>query len=251
MQIIGDIALLKFLKPTKHSEKKNMAVQLKKTMPNIKTVLEFRNIEGEFRVPAVRRLLGKETVTIHREHGILYKLDTSKIMFSKGNVLERKRTAMLTCGNEKILDMFAGIGYFSLGIAKSNPNADIVACEKNPAAFQYLEENITLNKTENIKPLLKDCRFLHFPQCFDRIIMGYLPGTEKFLPSALKMIKPGGVIHYHNIYAEHELWTKAHAEIESACTAASLTPRILEQRKVKSYAPCVSHVVIDFEVNRK
>jgi tRNA wybutosine-synthesizing protein 2 len=217
-------------------------------MPQLKTICETKGVEGELRVPQIKKLFGDDTITIHKEHGISYRLDVSKIMFSKGNLQERKRIVPHVKDNEKILDMFAGIGYFSLGIAKSHPACEIIACEKNSVAFSFLEENTKLNNLSNITAINKDCRYLKYENMFDRIIMGYLPGTEIFLQHALRMIKSGGIIHYHNIYNENEIWSKPDNEISEACRARKLTFHILEQRKVKSYAPHVYHVVVDFVV---
>lgn len=247
--IIGDIALVKFKKDTKSSEKNAFAAALVKKMKRIKSVCELQEISGELRRPVLKKLVGEETTTVHREHGISYKIDLAELMFSKGNVAERKRLIPTVKDNEKILDMFAGIGYFCLGIAKMHPSAEIIACEKNSVAFRFLNENIELNKIANIITMNEDCRKLEFENCFDRIIMGYFPRTETFLDNALKMIKPGGTIHLHNIYNEKELWSRPIEQIRSACEKRKMEFNILEERKVKSYAPHVYHVVVDFSID--
>src|SRR3989344_2273513 len=73
-----------------------------------------------------------------------------KEMFPKGNLFERQRIAKQVKPNEIIIDMFAGIGYFSLGLKKAKK---VYAIEKNPLAYKYLKENILLNKAKNIVPI--------------------------------------------------------------------------------------------------
>jgi len=158
-------------------------------------------------------------------------------MFSKGNLYERQRL-LKQVGKEIVVDMFAGIGYFSLGIARQ---AKVYAIEKNPVAFRYLKENIRINKINNIIPILGDCRKVKIEKA-DRVIMGYLSKTEKFLPAALRFIDKG-IIHYHNVYKSNELWDKPLKDIEKACKSRQY--KILYKRKVKSVAPRTFHVVID------
>ena len=59
----------------------------------------------------------KKTETINKENGCLFKLDLAKVMWSKGNNNERLRIAKLVGDGETVIDMFAGIGYFSIHIA--------------------------------------------------------------------------------------------------------------------------------------
>jgi len=253
-QIVGDIALVKLPK-VNDKQKKMIGKAIMEMLPRIKSVYEILQIVEEFRKPKVKKLAGNGPITIHKEHGILYKLDVTKVMFSKGNLFERQRLIRMVRKNETVVDMFAGIGYFSLGIAKFSLANKIIAIEKNPTAFEFLENNIKLNKIKNIEPILADCRVVA-PKLVaraDRIIMGYLPGTEKFLPAALKMARSTQrrkcVIHFHNTYNENELWEKPIQHIRKACESAKMCFKIIKKKKVKSYAPNVFHVVIDFAVS--
>jgi len=243
-QLIGNVMLLKFMRIKSLNKKKVVASAILETFPYVKTVCEIKGIYKEFRIPKVRKLAGKRTVAIHKEHGILYKFDVSKIMFSKGNLFERQRLLKQIKKDEIVVDMFAGIGYFSLSIAKKCKK--IYAIEKNPVAFNYLKENIRLNKIKNIEPILGDCRKVKLDEKADRIIMGYFQGTEKFIPSALRLLKKDGIIHFHNTYREDELWTKPMIDIKKTIT----NYKILNKKIVKSIAPKTYHVVIDISVTK-
>ena len=240
-QIIGDVLLIK-LPLLSAAEKKKVAESIKEFFPKIKTIGEIGGISGELRKPKVKKLLGNGFETIHKEHGLLYKLDASKIMFSKGNLFERQRIAKEVKNNEIVIDMFAGIGYFSLGLKKAKK---VYAIEKNPIAYKYLKENIKLNKIANIEAINADCRKIDLPRA-DRIIMGYFPHTEKYLPYARNFCRSGTIIHFHNTYRKDELWSKPLAHIKKHFDC-----KIIEKKKVKSFAPNVYHVVVDFECDMR
>ena len=243
-QIIGDIILIK-------NSDKEMAEKIMEKFPRIKTVAEMQRIEGELRKPKIHviksRVKKEKTITIHREHGILYKLDVKKVMFSKGNLNERKRLIEKIGKNEIVIDMFAGIGYFSLGIAKRCKK--LYAIEKNMDAFNFLKENIELNKIKNIIPINDDNRKVKLEKA-DRVLMGYLPGTEKFLDAAFGFLKNKGIIHFHNTYNEKELWKKPEEEIKKAGERNGFKIKILEKRQVKSFAPRIYHIVMDIEAEK-
>jgi tRNA wybutosine-synthesizing protein 2 len=119
-----------------------------------RTVLrDVGGIEGEFREPVLELIMGTETETMHIENGVKYKLDAAKLMFSSGNVDERIRMASVCRKDEIVVDMFAGIGYFTLPMAVHSSPEKIYAYEINPLAHKYLVENLKLNKVEQRKKL--------------------------------------------------------------------------------------------------
>ncbi len=240
-QIIGKIFLAKL--DLSKPEKKKFAKAVFSLLPYIETVCEIKGIKGELREPIVKKIAGLSTTTIHKEHGIVYKLDVSKLMFSKGNVYERKRLLPLVKKSEIVVDMFAGIGYFSLPIAKKVKK--VYAIEKNPTAFRYLKENIKLNRLNNVIPLLSDCRKVKIKEKADHVLMGYFPHTEKFLPYAKSFAK--GIIHFHNTYRKDELWNKPLTHIRKVIPKA----KILKKKIVKSVAPNIYHVVLDIQINKE
>jgi tRNA wybutosine-synthesizing protein 2 len=214
-------------------------------------VQDLRGVAGKFRTPVgIVRLYGERTVTIHVENGIKYKLDVEKLMFSSGNIDERVRMASLNCSDEIIVDMFAGIGYFTLPLAKYTGAKKVYACELNPIAYRYLCDNIRLNKVgSKVVPLKGDNRDVAPDHIADRVVMGYLHDTYEYLPKAIRTLMPeGGTIHYHEVCPEELLMQRPLARIEKVAAQFGRKVKLLKFRIVKSYAPRIYHAVLDVAI---
>jgi len=245
---IGDVLILPGWNFGKYEEKIG---EIYARVLNVKTVCIYEGIEGELRVQRVRKVYGISTETVHIENGIKYNLDVSKIMFSSGNVGERIRMGKIKADGEIVVDMFAGIGYFSLPIAKYGNPMKIYACEKNPVAFGYLLKNIRLNEISSIIPLLGDNRRIAPRYVADRVILGYMH-TEKFLDAGIRALKRGGgIIHYHDTYTTEEKKWKPEKNIRKHARKYGFEVEIIFKRTVKSYAPHIWHIVVDARLSQK
>jgi len=224
---------------------------------NVNTIAKLGSIHGKMRQPSINVLAGSfSTETIHKENGCLFKLDIAKVMWSKGNTTERMRIANLVQKDEVVLDMFAGIGYFSIPIAKKAFPKKVYSIEINPDSYYYLKENIKLNKineksNENrgydiIKPILGDSNELVKDLAADRIIMGYVKTTHEFLDSAVKCLNPNGIIHYHETVPEKLMLTRPIDRIKKATHDREF--EILNNRIIKKYSPGVVHTVVDARI---
>jgi tRNA wybutosine-synthesizing protein 2 len=193
--------------------------------------------------------LGDRTVATHKENGVLYKLDTREIMFSSGNIDERIRMAGVCEDGEIVVDMFAGIGYFSLPMAVHSQPEKVYAVEINPVAFGYLKENTELNGVERIiEPILGDCQEMAPEGVATRVVMGYLSG-ESYLTKAMRVVGDEGVIHYHENCPNELLPERPIENIEKAAMAEGRDVEVLDQRRIKSFAPGVSHMVLDVRIS--
>jgi len=218
----------------------------------IRTVmLREGGISGRRRVPSLRFLAGDpNTETLHRENGCLFKLDVARVMLSPGNVFERARIAGLVGEGETVVDMFAGIGQFTIPIARHSGAARVYSVEINPTAFRYLCENVRMNRVgHRVVPIQGDCSSVAPRGIADRVIMGILHVSQAYLRTAMEVLKPeGGILHYHESVPSRLRFERPVKNVMRA--AGGREVEILGKRIVKRYAPGVDHVVLDVRIGR-
>lgn len=245
-EFLGDIASLKL--PPELVEHSRTVGALYADVLGVKTVIrDSGGIRGATRRPAVEIIHGSETETVHVENGIRYHMDVTRVMFASGNIDERIRTAGLDCSGENVLDMFAGIGYFTIPLAKYTSPRRVIACEINPEAVEFLRRNIGSNGVEGLVEVRQgDCRQVAPVDWAHRIFMGYLHDTHRFLPGALAALSPGGgSLHYHEVCPEELIARRPEELVTKAAGQAGYEMEAPRVRKVKSYAPGVWHVVLE------
>jgi len=214
---------------------------------NADTVLARHGIDGEQRRPDVEVIAGAgDTETIHTEHGTRYALDLADVMFSPGNKAERKRMGEAVEADDRVFDMFAGVGYFTLPMARAG--ARVTAAEINPASFRYLLENAKLNDVhERVDLYRADCRDVADGVEADRVVMGYYEAHE-YLDAALDALVPGGIVHLHEATPETLVYDRPVERLTEAAAERGRAVEILDRRKVKGYSEGVAHVVVDARV---
>lgn len=216
------------------------------------TLNEIRGISGVYRKPVVEVIFGSShTETIHSENGIRFKVDPQQIMFSSGNMAERRRMATISNPHETVVDLFAGIGYFTLPMAVYSKPKKIIACEINPVAFKYLCANVVLNDVSSIvEPCFGDNREVTPKDCADRVVLGYLQDPQDFLPIAFTCLKNhAGFLHYHNLVPVELIPRQPLSHIEQVASLFDRRVELLKVQEIKSYAPRVSHMVLDVRIS--
>jgi tRNA (guanine37-N1)-methyltransferase len=205
---VGDIAIVK-LPDLSLTEKRRVAKMLLEEMKNVHVVVEQEGgIEGEYRLRKLRHLAGeKRTDTVHRENGCVFRVDIGGCYFSPRLSTERLRVAQEVSKKERVLNMFAGVGPFSILIAKT-AGARVTSCELNKLAVKLHVENNTTNRVANLVTVIQGDAG-DIPKLlgvkFDRILMPLPAGADKFLPVALRLIRKGGMIHYYrHLLGENE-----------------------------------------------
>ncbi|MDD1776305.1 MAG: class I SAM-dependent methyltransferase family protein [Candidatus Methanomethylicus sp.] len=250
--IVGDILIIESLEVAVLPYKSLIGKSLLELNPNVKTVLlKVGKVEGEYRVPKYEFLVGiSKYDTTHQEYGIKLKVDVSKVYFSPRLGAERKRIAQQVVTGETIVDMFAGVGPFSLLIAKQVA-AEVISIDLNPNAINLLKENLLLNKLKgSITPMCGDARIVAKPFFgrADRVIMN-LPGHAlEFLDVALALIKSiGGKIHLYTFAKDDPIKNATHNLGE---VASKLLPayEIQAVRIVKPTAPREWQVAMDITI---
>jgi len=245
-QILGEIIILT-LDEKLTKRKTQIGEALLSNYPRCKTVLLDRGISGQMRQPDRQIIAGAGTPeTVHKENDCLFKLDAMKIMFSQGNLAEKKRMSNLG-KDETVVDMFAGIGYFSIPMAVHAKPKKIISIEINPVSFGYLKENIALNRVGDIiEPIAGDCAKVTPRRIANRVIMGYLDGQD-YLEVGINALLPGGILHYHEAVPE-AIESRPADRIIDVSRKLERNVEITGPRRIKKYAPGVWHVVVDAKV---
>ncbi len=215
-------------------------------------VREQSAISGNLRLPDARVIFGDEnTQTVHKENGICFALDPCKVMFSSGNMDERIRMAHISSGQEFVVDMFAGIGYFSIPLAVYCRPKKVVCCELNPVAADFLKKNCVLNGVQDdVEVRVGDCRDVCPKGVADRVLMGFFDGTRQFLPAAFSALKKeGGLIHFHEVFFEEQVPKGVEQMLKENAKRNGRKLVVNSFRVVKSTAPRMVHVVFDCEVS--
>ena len=221
----GDVTLVKI--DSIHEQHKEIIAEAIGMILKQRLIIDDKgSIGGELRQPGDSLILWRrdtacvgETIATHIENGIKYQFDTSRIMFSSGNTTERVHMGQSCSASDVVVDMFAGIGYFSLP-ASVHGKATVYAIEKNPESVKYLTINSKLNKvTDRITITQGDNREVgnEYIGKATRVSMGFFDGKEDakpFIPRALTFLKgynephgPSGVIHYHYLSTKADCYT--------------------------------------------
>ncbi|MDW8063919.1 MAG: class I SAM-dependent methyltransferase family protein, partial [Candidatus Caldarchaeum sp.] len=199
--IIGEIAVINDMDlPADRADV--LARNIVERHRRVRTVLQkVGEVAGEERVASYRVVYGgPSTETVYRESGCVFKLDVGKVFFSPRLSTERLRIASQVKENEVVLDMFAGVGPFTIVVARKHPSATVYAVEKNPEAYRYLVENIQLNKlTNRVQPFNGDAAEIvpSINEKFTRIIMNLPHQSLNYLPLALGKTSSQAVIHLY------------------------------------------------------
>ncbi|NXY92606.1 TYW2 protein, partial [Alcedo cyanopectus] len=160
-----------------------------------------RVLPGGMRSPSVTLLLGQDGWVEHVDNGIRYTFDVTKCMFSPGNITEKLRVASLPCSGEVLVDLYAGIGYFTLPYLVHAAAAFAHACEWNGHAVEALRRNLVLNGVQDRCRIHHgDSRQLDLRDVADRVNLGLIPSSEEGWPVACRVLKKGtgGVLHIHH-----------------------------------------------------
>lgn len=216
------------------------------TQKSVRTVCLDVGVMDEFRTRGVKVVAGEKAMeTVHREFGLVLKMDVSKVFFSPRLATERGIVAGQVLPGEVVIDMFAGVGPFSMMIAKTRAPKVIYAIDANPDAIRYLNENIALNKVDCVTPILGDAREkVAGLGPADRIIMNLPHSAHEFLPEALSELRPGGIIHFYEIMEVEDLEDRMD-DISSIAVKEGRVLKLLARRKVKSYSPSMDFYAFD------
>ncbi len=220
-------------------------------VPGTKTAcVNTRKIESEFRNPNIKYVAGEDYLEVdHHEHGCVFRFDVTKLMWSMGNMNERKRMYEMVTPNETVVDFFAGIGYWSIPIAKNTKAKHVYAIDANPDSIAALRVNKKLNKIPDSKMTIVQgkCEEVapSLGRVADRIILGYIPAPVFALTAAFHTLKRGGgVIHYEGVCEEGK-YEELLQDVRAQGEPLGWNVELMNAQQVKSMAPHKWHYVLD------
>ena len=194
----------------------------------------------------------------HKELGVIYGFDCSKVMFSSGNGTEKKRMGFdINARNETIVDLYAGIGYYTMQLLKNGNVSKVYACEWNPNSCEYLRWNLKKNNVEDSKCVILDGdnREVAPRNVADRVLLGLLPTSREAWSVAVNCLKEhkGGICHVHECVDEGEFEKRGDEIVEAMKKVKNNAwiVRVEKVEKVKKYAPRVWHLVYDIVLRPK
>ena len=251
---IGDIIIVR-IPDSLISKKKIIGKALLEQVKTAKTVFHQSSpVEGDFRTRNLELIGGDEkTETEYRENGCRFIVDVEKAFFSPRLSTERERISNLVNDHDVIINMFGGVGMFSLLAAKKK-SCTVYNIDINPVASKLCEENIKLNKlkgkvislngdaTKIIKEQLQDKA--------DRVLMLLPERSDEFLDTAISSLKKNGVIHYYShIHAEKKQDAPKLSE-EHFLNINKIQADILDSRVVRPVGPRFYQTVVDIKIQR-
>ncbi|MDH3611614.1 MAG: class I SAM-dependent methyltransferase family protein [Nitrosopumilus sp.] len=251
---IGDIIIVR-IPDSLLSKKKLIGDTLLKEVKIVKSVFyQASPVEGDFRTRNLEILAGKDkTETEYKEFGCRFVVDVANAFFSPRLSTERERIASQIQEGETMVNMFAGVGMFSIMAAKKK-NCTVYSIDINPIASKLCEKNIELNKLagkvisingDTVKIIEENLQ-----DKADRTLMLLPERSDEFLASAIKTTKDGGIIHYYShIHADK----KSDAGKLSEKHYLEVTPvksEILTSKIVRPVGPRYYQTVVDVKISK-
>lgn len=252
--IIGDIAIIKI--PESLLPKKNAIAQaLLNNVRNVRCVLRQTSaVSGEYRTRGLEFLIGEDRrTTLYREHGCSFKVNVANAYFSPRLSTERLRIAKLVQAGEMVINMFGGVGSFSILIARKQPLSQNITMDLNPLAHELALENIAINKVkERVHAYLGDAREIissRLKETASRVLMPLPEKSSEYLDIAAQALsRRKGMIHYYcHIFSNtgEDSLEKAKTSISNQLGASC---QITSARIVREVGPRWSQVVVDVKL---
>lgn len=251
---IGDIIIVR-IPDSLLAKKKLIGDTLLKEVKIVKCVFyQASPVEGDFRTRNLEILSGENrTETEYKEFGCRFVVDVANAFFSPRLSTERERIANQIQEGETMVNMFAGVGMFSIMAAKKK-NCTVYSIDINSIASKLCEKNIELNKLAGkVISINGDATKIidkNLADKADRTLMLLPERSDEFLDSAIKTTKDGGIIHYYShIHAEK----KSDAGKLSEKHFLEVTPvksEILTSKIVRPIGPRYYQTVVDVKISK-
>ena len=251
---IGEIIILRIPESLLLKKKMIGKVLLEKVKTAKSVFYQSSPVEGEYRIRQLELLAGEDsTQTEYKEHGCRFKVDVEKIFFSPRLSTERQRIADLISDGETVINMFGGIGMFSIVAAKKK-NCHVYNIDINPVAVELCSKNILLNKlkgrVESIEGDAAESIEKRLSGKADRVLMLLPERSDEFVDSAIRACKDEGIIHYYcHIHSDkkNDVPTLASTHFLSTTNVKSV---VLGSKIVRPVGPRFYQAVVDAAISK-
>ncbi|HEU4468546.1 MAG TPA: class I SAM-dependent methyltransferase family protein [Nitrososphaeraceae archaeon] len=253
--IIGTIAIIK-IPESLTSKRKLIADALIEEIRPVKSVFcQVSAIEGDYRLRKLELISGENSpITEYKEHGCTFKVDVINTYFSPRLSTERLRIAKLTEPNEVVVNMFGGVGTFSIIISRYNKSAKVYSIDSNPIAIDMCRQNIEINKlTGNVFPVLGDAeQEIHkgLKGIAKRVLMPLPEKAKDFVDAAVSSLENGsGTIHYFcHVGADNKKNAIQNGIMDTSESFSKFDHTIRNVRVVREVGPRFYQIVSDVMV---
>jgi tRNA (guanine37-N1)-methyltransferase len=253
--IFGNIALVKFSDKMKVKDKKIFANKILKNNKSVKTVLEkVGKFKGRLRKMQTKYVVGEKTKEIrYRENGCVFRFNIDKTYFSSRLSGERKEIAGLIKKGENVLVIGAGVGPYSIVIAKNSKALKIDSNEINREANKYGLLNVELNKVkEKVEIIPGDIKKVALKlknkkKKYNSIIMTRPQLKDSFLKEAFMLSKKGTKIYYYD-FCKIEDIDKIVEKVNSEAKKNKKKIKILRKKIAGEIGPYRARLRVDFRV---
>ena len=255
LDVIGDIAIIE-VPPELKIYEKQISEAIMERHRNVRTVLAKAGaVSGTYRLREFTLIAGEQkTSTVHKEFGCTFYVDVAKAYFSPRLSHEHERVASLVQQDETVVDLFAGVGPFSVLIAKRNKSVKVYAVDINAQAIDLLKRNIRANRVENrVFPMLGDARQVVEKKLVgvaDRVIMNLPENATEFVEVACEATKSaGGIIHFYGfVHLPNTLENMRLRFSEAVDKTGRKVDRFLFAKTIRETAPYEWQFVLDAKI---
>ena len=255
--VIGSIVILKIPDALK-LKKQIIGKTILQTIKPAKSVFaQTSAVQGDYRIRSLEFIAGEyNTITEYREHGCRFQVDIQNTYFSPRLSTERLRIAKLISENEVIANMFAGVGTFSIIIAKINKTCKIYSIDSNPFAHEISIINTKLNRVQDrVMPICGNAKdIIHDKiqgQC-NRVLMPLPERSGEFVDSAVSALKDGtGIVHFFaHIKANAKNLARENAELNIETAFNKHKHETVHTRVVREVGPRLYQTVSDVYISQ-
>lgn len=267
---IGHVIIVRVPEGLRHRRAEIGRALIAAVKPATTVYAQSSDVAGEHRTRGLELIAGAdEPVAVYVEHGCRLEVDVREAFFSPRLSTERQRVAAAVSDGETVLNMFGGVGAFSIAAAMAR-KCTVYSVDVNPAAARLCEANAARNARRmagTVVPVLGDAREVAAsmfgagggagggagekePLQADRTLMLLPERSDEFLADAVGATADGGTIHYYaHVHADKK--AGAPAEAERRFRAASpVRAEVSCSKVVRAVGPRYYQAVVDAVISK-